>query len=89
MFLIPSDGEGLPISLIEAAISGRTAVVTDVGGNTEIIVDNETGFVACAPTPHSFSEALERAWKRKEEWEEMGIKLNNNTKTKYNASQTL
>lgn len=76
ILLIPSDGEGLPISLVEAAISGRTAVVTDVGGNTEIVTDNKTGFVACAPTPHSFSEALERAWERKDEWKKMGIYLN-------------
>ena len=82
ILLIPSDGEGLPISLVEAAISGRTAVVTDVGGNTEIIEDNETGFVACAPTPHSFSEALERAWKRKDEWEEKGKELYQRVKSK-------
>ncbi|TXB63806.1 glycosyltransferase family 4 protein [Phaeodactylibacter luteus] len=75
ILLIPSDGEGLPISLVEAAISGRTAVVTDVGGNTEVIVDNQTGFVACAPTPHSFSEALERAWRRREEWGGIGRSL--------------
>ena len=75
ILLIPSDGEGLPISLVEAATSARTAVVTDVGGNTEIITDNETGFVACAPTPHSFSEALERAWNRKKEWKHMGLEL--------------
>lgn len=74
ILLIPSAGEGLPISLVEGAISGRTAVVTDVGGNAEIITDNETGFVACAPTPHSFAEALERAWARKDEWPEMGKK---------------
>jgi len=75
LLLIPSDGEGLPISLVEAAVSGRTAVVTDVGGNTEIINDNQTGFVAPAPTPHSFSEALERAWLRKEDWKAMGEQL--------------
>lgn len=83
VLLIPSDGEGLPISLIEAAISGRTAVVTDVGGNTEIITDNETGFVACAPTPHSFSEALERAWDRLEEWEDLGKRIYEATKESY------
>lgn len=77
LLLIPSDGEGLPISLIEASVSGRTAVVTDVGGNTEIIDDNINGFVACAPSVKSFSEALERAWQRKEEWEALGLALHN------------
>ncbi len=77
ILLMPSSGEGLPISLTEAAICGRTAVVTDVGGNTEVIKNNTNGFVACAPTTVAFSEAMERAWKRKNEWESLGEKLSN------------
>ena len=77
ILLIPSAGEGLPISLVEAAVSGRTAVVTDVGGNAEIITDGETGFVACAPSVKSFDEALERAWQKMRYWKLMGEKLHN------------
>jgi len=75
ILLIPSAGEGLPISLVEAGICGRTAVVTDVGGNTEIIKDNETGFVAASPLAHSIDEALERAWQKRRYWQLMGEKL--------------
>lgn len=74
ILLIPSAGEGLPISLCEAMICGRPAVVTDVGGNTEMIRENETGFIAPAPTVSSFAEALEKAWRNRDEWEEMGKK---------------
>jgi glycosyltransferase involved in cell wall biosynthesis len=78
ILLIPSSGEGLPISLVEAAICGRPAVVTDVGGNTEIIEEGITGFVACAPTVSSFSEALEKSWQNRLAWENMGLILKNN-----------
>lgn len=84
ILLIPSAGEGLPISLIEAAICGRTAVVTDVGGNTEIIEDGINGFVACAPSVKSFSIALEKTWESKNILKEFGQRLHNDFKTKIN-----
>jgi len=72
LLILPSRYEGLPISLVEAMLSGRAAVVTDVGGNTEVIDDNQTGFVAKAPTVELFDEAMERAWARRMDWAQMG-----------------
>jgi glycosyltransferase involved in cell wall biosynthesis len=74
ILLIPSVGEGLPISLCEAMICGRTAVAADIGGITEVIYDNQTGFIAEAPSLNSFSAALEKAWNNRDKWEKMGIK---------------
>lgn len=73
LLLIPSAGEGLPISLVEAMLCGRPAVVTDVGGNTEVITEGETGFIAAAPTVSSFSAALERAWQNKGQLQKLGL----------------
>jgi glycosyltransferase involved in cell wall biosynthesis len=42
---ISSDSEGTPLSLIEAAASGRATVGTDVGGVGDVIADGETGIV--------------------------------------------
>ena len=72
LLLIPSAGEGMPISLLEAMACGRPAVVTDVGGNTELIVENETGFIADSPTTASFSMALENAWLHKNDLQKLG-----------------
>ena len=72
LLLIPSSCEGLPISLIEAMISGRPAVVTDVGGNIEVITEDINGFIAEAPSVSSFSKTLEKAWTYKKNWERMG-----------------
>jgi glycosyltransferase involved in cell wall biosynthesis len=72
LLILPSRHEGRPLSLIEAMWCGRPAVVTDVGGNAELCLDGETGFVAEAPTVQALSNALERAWMRRGEWKQLG-----------------
>lgn len=45
IFVLPSLWEGLPLALVEAMASGLPCVVTDVSGNSEAVVDGETGFI--------------------------------------------
>lgn len=73
ILLIPSAGEGLPISLVEAMACARPSIVTDVGGNKELITKYTTGFIADSPTVESFSLAMENAWLNKTEWEQIGV----------------
>jgi glycosyltransferase involved in cell wall biosynthesis len=70
--ILSSRIEGMPLALVEAMLCGRPAIVTDVGGNCEMIEDNINGFVAPAPTADLFDEALERAWQRRAEWPALG-----------------
>ena len=72
LLVLPSRSEGTPLSLIEAMLCGRPAVVTDVGGNTEWVEEAKTGFIAEATTAHSIHAALERAWLAQHKWETMG-----------------
>jgi glycosyltransferase involved in cell wall biosynthesis len=72
LLVLPSRYEGLPLVLVEAMWCGRPAVVTDVAGNTEVCVDNETGFVAPAPTVALLADTLQRAWDRRGDWQRMG-----------------
>lgn len=72
LLILPSRYEGLPLALVEAMWCARPAVVTNVGGNVEVCVDGETGFVAAAPTVELFDAALERAWSQREQWQLMG-----------------
>lgn len=74
--ILTSRYEGLPLALVEAMLCRRTGIVTNVSGNPEVIIDNETGFLAKAAVPEFVDEALERAWSRRNEWEEIGIKAN-------------
>lgn len=72
LLTMPSRAEGLPITLVESMWCARPAVVSDVGGNAEMCLDGETGFVAAAPTANLFEEALERAWNHRGDWQKMG-----------------
>lgn len=45
VFLLSSFTEGVSITLLEAMANGVPAVVTDVGGNSEVVIDGDTGFL--------------------------------------------
>ena len=72
ILLMGSSGEGRPLALAEAMVCGRPAVVTDVGGNAELIKEGVTGFLAESPTLASLGMALDRAWQQREHWNSMG-----------------
>jgi len=40
-----SDNEGMPIALIEAQLAGVPVIATDVGSNSEVVIDEVTGLV--------------------------------------------
>jgi glycosyltransferase involved in cell wall biosynthesis len=70
--LLPSRAEGNALSLIEAMLCGRMAITTNVGRAVELIDDNESGFIAPAATVELIDEALERAWQKRHDWQEIG-----------------
>ena len=53
--------EGMPGVLIEAGLSGRPAVATDVGGVAQIVRDGETGLLVRPGDVSGLTTALERA----------------------------
>lgn len=70
--ILSSRFEGMPLSLVEAMLCGRPCIVTDVGGNRELVRDGVNGFLAKAPTVESLDEALNRAWENRQRLCEMG-----------------
>jgi len=55
--VLASDNEGTPVSLIEAAMAGVSAVSTRVGSVPEVILDGVTGLL-CDPDPGSLAESI-------------------------------
>ncbi len=70
--VLASRFEGMPLVLLEAMASGRTAIVTNAGGNAEIVEDNHTGFIAEA-NERDLDIVLEKAWQNKDAWKQMGL----------------
>jgi len=79
--VLPSRCEGLPIVLVEAMLSGRVAIVTNAGGNAEVVQDGVSGFVAAAPSEDALDEAMERAWQRRDEWRAIGARAAESIRT--------
>jgi len=73
ILLLPSLREGSPLALAEAMVCGRMAVVTDVGGNTEFIEENISGYIADGANFNSFDKAMEKAWQARDKWKDMGV----------------
>jgi glycosyltransferase involved in cell wall biosynthesis len=70
--ILPTRCEGLPLVIVEAMLSGRVSIVTNAGGNAEVVEDEVTGFLANAATEDALDEAMERAWSRRDEWQAIG-----------------
>jgi glycosyltransferase involved in cell wall biosynthesis len=70
--VMPSRIENLPLSLVEAMLCARMAVVTDVGGIAELVTNGVSGFVSPAATVPLLDQALEVAWGKREDWQRMG-----------------
>ncbi len=69
--ILPSRSEGLPLSLVEAMAAGRPVIVTNAGGNAELVQEGITGFIGQI-NETSFDDAMERAWNNRNNWESIG-----------------
>ena len=60
VFVLSSVIEGMANALLEALACGTPAVVTDAGGNGEVVQDGKTGFVVPRNDPQQLAEATLR-----------------------------
>ena len=58
MFVLPSLSEGIPITLLEAMATGLPGIATGVGGNAEVVVHGETGYLVPTAAPQVIAEKL-------------------------------
>ncbi|TFH30785.1 MAG: glycosyltransferase [Deltaproteobacteria bacterium] len=62
LFVLPSDREGLSVSLTEAMSVGLICIATDIPGSEEVIRNDENGFLV-EPDDRGVFEGLEKALK--------------------------
>ena len=65
-FCLSSQYEGMPITLIEAYLSGKPIVSTPVCGAVDIVKEGENGCLANGHTKEEYKEAVRRFLKNKE-----------------------
>jgi len=88
--VMSSAWEGMPLVILEAAASKLPVVVTDVGGNAEVVRDQESGYLV----PPRDSEALAGAMIRlmqlpKARQAEMGLAGYNHVKDNYDIKKII
>jgi glycosyltransferase involved in cell wall biosynthesis len=60
IFVLPSHWEGLSLSLLEAMACGLPVIVTRVGGNTEVVEENQSGVLVPARDHVALAQAILR-----------------------------
>ncbi|HRQ05460.1 MAG TPA: TIGR03088 family PEP-CTERM/XrtA system glycosyltransferase [Nitrosomonas halophila] len=60
LFALPSLGEGISNTILEAMASGLPVVATRVGGNAELVREGETGWLVPPGNPAALADALYR-----------------------------
>ena len=58
VFVLSSRKEGLPLSIMEAMMTGLPVVASRVGGVPELVEDEDTGFLVSPGDPQSLRDAL-------------------------------
>jgi glycosyltransferase involved in cell wall biosynthesis len=87
--VLSSEKEGLPLSLIEAMAFGLPCVVTDVGGNREIVLHQKTGLLVEFGSPKALSSAIEHLLAHPEERRRMGEEARKLVHERFDASMSL
>jgi len=84
-------GEGLSRTTIEAMSLSKPVIATDVGGNSELVIHNETGILIPRKSPRSLAEAIIKM-KENPEWRKKLAKnaynhIEQNFRTENSAQQ--
>ncbi|WP_260679242.1 glycosyltransferase [Thalassomonas sp. M1454] len=66
IYLLSSFSEGTSMTLLEAMSLAKPCIVTNVGGNPEVVIDNKTGLVCPSDDQYKFSDAMAKLIEEKE-----------------------
>lgn len=83
IFINPSYSEGLPTSIMEAGACGRAIIATDVGGTSEIIINERSGIIIKPYSTKLLEDALKRLLDNPELRAELGENARKQIESKF------
>ncbi len=89
MGLLCSHQEGFSNTILEYMAAKLPLIVTDVGGNTEAVIDQTTGYIVPAKNPEKLAEAILDLVFNKDKRRLLGLAGHNRVKEKFSLNSTL
>ena len=83
VLLLCSENEGFGLVLAEAQLCGCVPIATNIVGCTDLIIDDETGFLLPYNQDVKFVNAIESLINDRDLWLRMSLKAREKAKTKY------
>jgi glycosyltransferase involved in cell wall biosynthesis len=80
-----AQGEGFGITYLEAALAGRASIAADRGGQTDLIIDGQTGWLV-PPRPQPLADLLERLQRHPEEVRACGDRARCHAETSFSPA---
>ena len=81
--------EGLPLALAEAASAGLPLVATDIGGNPEIVINGENGFIVAPKNVKALAEKIQYLLENYQEKKRMGDNSRRLWQEKFNLGKMI
>ena len=73
-FVLSSDYEGLPLTILEAMAAQLPIISTDVGGNAQVVINGENGFLVPPRDPSALAKMMKKIQKNRKLAKRMGAK---------------
>ena len=89
IFVLPSLIEGLPNVIIEAMLAGKPVIATNIPGNDELVVDQETGLLVHPKDANSLASAIITLLENPEMGKKMGLSGEKRIKKHFSINKTI
>jgi sugar transferase (PEP-CTERM/EpsH1 system associated) len=89
LFVLPSLGEGISNTILEAMATGLPIVATDVGGTPELVEDGINGRLVPPEDPSALMSSLQECVRDREQLDSMGAASLDKIKMQFNWQETV
>ncbi|MBL7069002.1 MAG: glycosyltransferase [Candidatus Omnitrophica bacterium] len=89
ILVVPSKREGLSLTILEAMSMGVPVIATDVGGNSECVINGKTGFLVPSEAPEALGRAILKAVSDKKILTAMGNRAKKLFKSRFTVDSMI